>query len=239
MGYGPFAGEAAFAAWMEQRSAATDPYAYAVIDRARGEVTGTVTLMEVRPAMRVIEMGNIVYSPLLQRTPGGDRGAVSRRALRLRDARLPALRVEVQRPQCTVAAGGAPPGLYVRGDFPAAYDRQGPESGYRMVLHARHGMAEKEGLLRTVARPFELRRGRTAAREPLGFRRLGLIALVALLVTGRGASRRTRPTGSNRTRTSSSPTRTCCGPSMAATSCSSTTTARATSMHATRSSSRR
>lgn len=69
MGYGPFAGEAAFAEWMAQRSAASDPCAYAVIDRIRGEATGTVTLMEIRPAARVIEMGNIVYSPLLQRTP--------------------------------------------------------------------------------------------------------------------------------------------------------------------------
>jgi len=69
MGYGPFAGEADFDRWLDQRAAASDPYAYAVIDRARGEATGTVTLMEVRPAARVIEMGNIVYSPLLQRTP--------------------------------------------------------------------------------------------------------------------------------------------------------------------------
>jgi RimJ/RimL family protein N-acetyltransferase len=68
MGYGPFADRNAFDAWMEARAAATDPYAYAVIDRARGEATGTVTLMEIRPAARVIEMGNIVYSPLLQRT---------------------------------------------------------------------------------------------------------------------------------------------------------------------------
>src|SRR5207249_2950540 len=30
---------------------------------------GIATLMEIRPAMRVIEMGSIVYSPLLQRTP--------------------------------------------------------------------------------------------------------------------------------------------------------------------------
>src|SRR5690606_1527342 len=69
MGYGPFADEAAFMAWCEARAAATDPCAYAVIDRARGTATGTVTLMETRPAMRVIEMGSIVYSPLLQRTP--------------------------------------------------------------------------------------------------------------------------------------------------------------------------
>lgn len=70
MGYGPFAGDAAFAAWMEQRAANADPYAYAVVDLVRGVATGTVTLMEIRPQMRVIEMGNIVYAPVLQRSPG-------------------------------------------------------------------------------------------------------------------------------------------------------------------------
>ena len=34
-----------------------------------GRAVGIVTLMEIRPAMRVIEVGNIIYSPALQRTP--------------------------------------------------------------------------------------------------------------------------------------------------------------------------
>ncbi len=69
MGYGPFDGEAAFMAWLEARAETADPYAYAVIDKRTGTATGSVTLMETRPAMRVIEMGNIVYAPSLQRTP--------------------------------------------------------------------------------------------------------------------------------------------------------------------------
>jgi RimJ/RimL family protein N-acetyltransferase len=47
-----------------------DPYSYAIIDRS-GEAVGIATLMEIRPAMRVIEVGNIVYSPALQRKPLG------------------------------------------------------------------------------------------------------------------------------------------------------------------------
>ncbi|MBX9847360.1 MAG: GNAT family N-acetyltransferase [Xanthobacteraceae bacterium] len=43
---------------------------YAVIDGS-GNATGFLSLMEIRPAMRVIEVGNIVYSPALQRTPLG------------------------------------------------------------------------------------------------------------------------------------------------------------------------
>ena len=137
MGYGPFAGEAAFAAGSMSAPRSRDPYSYAVVDRKRGEATGIVTLMEVRPAMRVIEIGNIVYSRRPPAHAGRDRGAVSRRGLRLRHARLPALRVEVQRPQCAVAARGATSGVYLRGGFPAAYDHQGPESRHCMVLHAR------------------------------------------------------------------------------------------------------
>jgi RimJ/RimL family protein N-acetyltransferase len=68
MGYGPFADEPAFLAWVRERAALADPYAYAVID-ADGRAIGIATLMEIRPAMRVIEVGHIVYSPPLQRTP--------------------------------------------------------------------------------------------------------------------------------------------------------------------------
>jgi len=34
-----------------------------------GRALGLVALMAIRPAMRVVEVGNIVYSPALQRTP--------------------------------------------------------------------------------------------------------------------------------------------------------------------------
>jgi len=70
MGYGPFADEAAFAAWLAERPKLEDPYSYAIIDKDDRAV-GIATLMEIRPAMRVIEVGNIVYTPLLQRTPLG------------------------------------------------------------------------------------------------------------------------------------------------------------------------
>jgi RimJ/RimL family protein N-acetyltransferase len=68
MGYGPFADEAAFLAWLEQRAGLADPFSYAVTD-ASGSAVGIATLMEIRPAARVVEVGNIVYSPALQRTP--------------------------------------------------------------------------------------------------------------------------------------------------------------------------
>lgn len=64
---GPFADAATFASWLNNRATRTDPYAYAVIDKATGLAAGTLALMEIRPEMRVIEVGSIVYSPELQR----------------------------------------------------------------------------------------------------------------------------------------------------------------------------
>jgi RimJ/RimL family protein N-acetyltransferase len=68
--YGPFADEAAFSKWLASRVALADPCSYAIVDRS-GRALGIATLMEIRPEMRVIEVGHIVYSPALQRSPLG------------------------------------------------------------------------------------------------------------------------------------------------------------------------
>lgn len=68
MAYGPFPDAAAFARWIDSRIALDDPYAYAIID-ASGRAVGIATLMEIRSPSRVIEVGHILYTPALQRTP--------------------------------------------------------------------------------------------------------------------------------------------------------------------------
>jgi RimJ/RimL family protein N-acetyltransferase len=68
MAYGPFADRFEFLAWLAERPALADPYSYAVVDIS-GRALGIVTLMSIRPEMRVIEVGNILLSPALQRTP--------------------------------------------------------------------------------------------------------------------------------------------------------------------------
>lgn len=55
---------------MAQRAALDDPYAYSIVDPAN-RTLGIATLMDIQPDMRVIEVGHIVYSPALQRTPLG------------------------------------------------------------------------------------------------------------------------------------------------------------------------
>ena len=69
MATGPFRDEASFRQWLDERAVLLDPYHFAVVDKASDAALGIVTLMEIRPAMRVIEMGSIVYSKALQRTP--------------------------------------------------------------------------------------------------------------------------------------------------------------------------
>jgi RimJ/RimL family protein N-acetyltransferase len=68
MGVGPFRDYDAFAAMLAGRLAVEDPYPYAIV-ASSGRALGLASLMSIRPAMRVIEVGNIVYSPALQRTP--------------------------------------------------------------------------------------------------------------------------------------------------------------------------
>jgi RimJ/RimL family protein N-acetyltransferase len=69
MGYGPFADEAAFNTWIAERIPLADPCSYAIVDTQSDRAVGIVTLMEIRAATRVIEVGHVVYSPALQRTP--------------------------------------------------------------------------------------------------------------------------------------------------------------------------
>jgi RimJ/RimL family protein N-acetyltransferase len=68
MANGPYPDAKAFANWLDERAVMLDPYSYVVADAAGGHPLGVVTLMEIRPAARVIEIGNIVYSSALQRT---------------------------------------------------------------------------------------------------------------------------------------------------------------------------
>jgi RimJ/RimL family protein N-acetyltransferase len=67
---GPFANEQEFTDFIAMRAAAEDPYAYAIIDAA-GHAVGYFTLLRIVPPMRVIEVGHVLYSPTLQRTPLG------------------------------------------------------------------------------------------------------------------------------------------------------------------------
>jgi RimJ/RimL family protein N-acetyltransferase len=67
---GPFADLAEFSADVAAKAKAADPLYFAVLDAQDGRPLGYQSLMRIEPAHRVIEVGGIMYTPLLQRTPG-------------------------------------------------------------------------------------------------------------------------------------------------------------------------
>src|SRR5450631_344082 len=68
MAFGPFADAASFSDWLASRQLSSDPFFYAIVQPS-GRAVGLAALMSIRPEMRVIEVGNILLSPRLQRTP--------------------------------------------------------------------------------------------------------------------------------------------------------------------------
>lgn len=66
--YGPFDSEQDFAAHIERFSVSPDPYAYVIVDKDKGPV-GYFTLMSIRPEARSIEVGHVMYTPAMQRSP--------------------------------------------------------------------------------------------------------------------------------------------------------------------------
>ena len=67
---GPFPNRSAFDASIERLAAPDDPLCYAIVDRTSRLAVGRAALMRMKPVHRVIEIGNIVYSPQLRRTRG-------------------------------------------------------------------------------------------------------------------------------------------------------------------------
>ena len=68
MGYGPFAGEAAFRNWLAGCEASRDPRFYALVPRESGKASGMASLMRITPEHGVIEIGHIWLSPRLKQT---------------------------------------------------------------------------------------------------------------------------------------------------------------------------
>lgn len=68
MSGGPFADEAAMSAWLQNQMDAPDVRALTIYDKASNTPIGAANLMSNSPAHLSIELGNIWYSPLVQRT---------------------------------------------------------------------------------------------------------------------------------------------------------------------------
>ena len=67
---GPYRRLDEFRSNLEAKARSTDPLFFAVIDNASGRALGYQTLMRIDLPNRVIEVGNIMYTPAMQRTAG-------------------------------------------------------------------------------------------------------------------------------------------------------------------------
>jgi RimJ/RimL family protein N-acetyltransferase len=67
---GPYKDLEDFRANLEAKARSTDPLFFAIIDNSTGQAVGYQTLMRIDAANRVIEVGNILYTPAMQQTAG-------------------------------------------------------------------------------------------------------------------------------------------------------------------------
>jgi len=68
MTFGPFQSKAAMFSWLDQIADSKDPIYYSVFDKSHNLRVGMVSLLNIVPAHGRVEIGNIWYSPLAQRT---------------------------------------------------------------------------------------------------------------------------------------------------------------------------
>jgi RimJ/RimL family protein N-acetyltransferase len=67
---GPYTDREVYRANIEAKAKSEDPLFFAIIDNESGKPVGYQTFLRIEPAHRVIEVGNILYSHAMQRTPG-------------------------------------------------------------------------------------------------------------------------------------------------------------------------
>jgi RimJ/RimL family protein N-acetyltransferase len=67
---GPYSDVASFRESLSKKAAAKDSLCFAIVDNATGRAVGVASYMAIVPAHRTIEVGSILFTPLLQRTPG-------------------------------------------------------------------------------------------------------------------------------------------------------------------------
>jgi len=67
--YGPFIDEAGLRDWMAATCSGDDPCFFSVIDLASGKAVGVASYLRIEPAIGVIEVGHIHFSPLMQGQP--------------------------------------------------------------------------------------------------------------------------------------------------------------------------
>jgi RimJ/RimL family protein N-acetyltransferase len=66
---GPFPDRDAFDLHLKRMASSEDPLFFAILDRSSQEAVGYASYMRIEPVHRVIEVGSILYTPRLRRSP--------------------------------------------------------------------------------------------------------------------------------------------------------------------------
>ena len=69
LAYGPFADLDAFKGWLLSDCLGADPLFFTIIDAKTKQAVGMTALMRIQPQHGSVEVGNVHFSPLMQRTP--------------------------------------------------------------------------------------------------------------------------------------------------------------------------
>ena len=69
MPVGPFHSSAQYQRWVRENETSTDPYFFAIQDKASGKWAGVCSFLRITPNAGTIEVGFLTFSPQLQRTP--------------------------------------------------------------------------------------------------------------------------------------------------------------------------
>jgi RimJ/RimL family protein N-acetyltransferase len=70
MSDGPFASRGDFDLAFDRNAGSNDPLFFAIVDNATGVAIGQASYLRIEPRHRVIEVGNIIFTPALQRSSG-------------------------------------------------------------------------------------------------------------------------------------------------------------------------
>ena len=70
LGSGPFESYNDFERYLEALSQSTDPLAFAIVDKRSEQAVGIATYLRIEPSHRVIEVGHLLFTPVLQNTTG-------------------------------------------------------------------------------------------------------------------------------------------------------------------------
>ncbi len=68
--YGPFKELPAYLSHLKAQSRSSDPLFFTVCDNASGDAVGLLSLLNIQPGHGVAEVGHIIHTPRLRRTPG-------------------------------------------------------------------------------------------------------------------------------------------------------------------------